>query len=290
MRKYLSDIKLDKNRIHVGLIGSGIQKSRSPAMHMREADAQGFLLNYQLFDLDRLNITVNALPELLDEIESAGFTGLNITHPCKQIVIDYLDELSNEASDLGAVNTVIFHDNGRKGYNTDWLGFYTSFSTGLPAVEINSLLQLGAGGAGSAVAYALAKKGVNELNIFDIDHPKAKQLTLRLADKFVDTDFNVLEKIDDLRTDIDGIINTTPVGMENYPGLPLPAGLLKPPRWVAEVIYFPLETALLKLARTSGCETLDGSGMAIYQAAEASRLFTGKVADINRMRQIFLKA
>ena len=87
MRKYCSDKIIGTDKIHVGLIGSGILESRSPSMHMSEAKAQGFHLDYDLFDLDQLGISVNELPQLLDELESVGYAGLNITHPCKQIII-----------------------------------------------------------------------------------------------------------------------------------------------------------------------------------------------------------
>jgi len=289
MNKILSKTILDKNSTHVGLIGSGIQESRSPKMHMSEAQAQGMLLDYHLFDLDELGLGVVNLPQLLDEIESAGFVGLNITHPCKQSVIEHLDNNSKEVNDLGAVNTVIFGEHGRTGHNTDWMGFYNSFNQEFSDVATNRVIQLGAGGAGSAVAYALARIGIKELNIFDIDATKSEQLARRLSEIFENTNVIVLDRIDDI-TNIDGIVNTTPVGMKSYPGVPLPDSLLDPTLWIAEVIYFPLETELLRNARALGCKTLDGSGMAIYQAAEAFRLFTGKLADSNRMRRVFISA
>jgi shikimate dehydrogenase len=287
MRRYLPELTANDHGIHVGLIGSGIQESRSPLMHMREARAQGFELDYHLFDIAQLDCDAGALPYLLDEIENAGFAGVNITHPCKQDVIKFLDRLSDDADDLGAVNTVIFGGDIRFGYNTDWLGFYRSFHRGLPGVPVNSLLQLGAGGAGSAVAYALVKTGVHQLNIFDVDLDKAERLADKLAAKSGKTVIKVLDEPGDKITGMDGIVNTTPVGMQAHPGLPLPAELLTPAHWVADVIYFPMETELLRIARQRGCRTLDGSGMAIHQAAGAFRLFTGKQADIDRLSRFF---
>ena len=287
MKNLLTDIAIDKNKTRVGLIGSGILESRSPSMHMSEAQAQGMYLDYHLFDLEEMGLSVDDLPQLLDEIENAGYVGLNITHPCKQRVIEHLDNNSKEVNDLGAVNTIIFGENGRTGHNTDWMGFYNNFIQEFSDVAINRVIQLGAGGAGSAVAYALARIGIKELNIFDIDATKSEQLARRLSRIFENTNIIILDQIDDI-TNIDGIINTTPVGMKSYPGVPLPDSLLVPSLWIAEVIYFPLETELLRKSRTLGCKTLDGGGMAIYQAAEAFRLFTGKLADTNRMRRIFL--
>jgi len=287
MHKYLPELKADNADIRVGLIGAGIQKSRSPFMHMQEAKAQALSLNYRLFDLEQLRCDQSALPYLLEEIQAAGYAGVNITHPCKQQVIEYLDTLSAEAGDLGAVNTVIFRDGKRAGHNTDWSGFYNSFSGGLPGAAIDNILQLGAGGAGSAVAYALARMGAGILSIFDTDADRAAGLADRLRDRFNDIDIRTLHNLDTVTADIDGLVNTTPVGMKNHPGLPLPASMLTPRFWVAEVIYFPLETELLSRARESACRILDGSGMAIHQAAEAFRLFTGKPADPDRLALLF---
>jgi len=287
MRKYLS-IQGDNNAdVKVGLIGSGIQESRSPLMHMREAEAQNFSLNYDLFDLDNFDDNPVDLEGLLDEIENAGYTGTNVTHPCKQAIIEFLDEVTIEALDLGAVNTILFKEGKRFGHNTDWQGFYASLNITLPDVAKKSVLQLGAGGAGSAVAYALAKTGVKTIYIYDLDEDKAKALINRLTNIFDDIIFINPENIKSVAKKCDGIINATPVGMKKYPGLPFPSEYLSPEHWLADVIYFPLETELLKVARNLDCKMLDGSGMAIHQACEAFKLFTGKQANVDRMAQTF---
>src|SRR5580704_12072270 len=154
----------------VGLIGSGIEASRTPAMHEREGAAQGVAYVYKIIDLDTLGLTAAALPELLTAARRFGFAGLNITHPCKQAVIPLLDDLSPDARALGAVNTVVFGRDGRAvGHNTDWSGFAESFRRGLADVRRNRVVQFGAGGAGAAVAHALLTLGVDELAIVDTD-------------------------------------------------------------------------------------------------------------------------
>jgi shikimate dehydrogenase len=234
-----------------------------------------------------LNGGNNILANLLDEIQAAGYSGVNITHPCKQTVIQYLDSLSDEAADVGAVNTVIFGEGKRTGHNTDWLGFYLSFKGSFANVPKDTVLQLGAGGAGSAVAYAMTKAGVKSLHIYDLEKEKARTVINRLHTNFPEVTFSIPDVCEDLMRNVDGIINTTPVGMKKYPGTPLPGDLLTPRHWVADVIYFPIETELLKMSRELGCRTMDGSGMAINQAAEAFRLFTGKGANIDRLAQTF---
>ena len=122
----------------LGLIGKGIQASKSPALHETEAAAQGFHCSYEFFDLDyaRDGRNGDVLPDLLREAEDRGFAGLNITYPCKQAIIPMLHELSDEARIVGAVNTVRFRDGRRVGYNTDAWGFAESFRRGLSGASL----------------------------------------------------------------------------------------------------------------------------------------------------------
>lgn len=270
-----------------GLIGSGIQASRTPAMHEREGAEQGLRLIYRLVDLDVLRLGVDALPELLTAAERMGFSGLNITYPCKQAVVPLLHELSPDARALGAVNTVVLRDGRRIGHNTDCSGFAESFRRGLPEVPRGRVVQLGAGGAGAAVAHALLTEGVGRLAVADTEAPRAMALAADLVVRF---GAGRAVAVEDLAAEVaqaDGLVNCTPVGMAKLPGTPLPAALLRPGLWVAEIVYFPLETALLRAARAIGCRTLDGGGMAVFQAVGAFRLFTGREPDAARMLRHF---
>ncbi len=272
----------------LGLIGSNIQASRTPAMHEREAAEFGLRAIYKLIDTAKLGLGVDALPNLLTAAERMGFTGLNITHPCKQAIIPHLHDLSPDARALGAVNTVLLRDGRRVGYNTDWFGFAESFRRGQPDVPLRRVVQLGAGGAGAAVAHAALTLGVSQLNIFDIDSERMASLADDLCARFgagravAGTDMGAAMAA------ADGLINATPIGMADHPGLPLPLPLLRSALWVAEIVYFPLETELLRTARAMGCRTLAGGGMAVFQAVEAFRLFTGITADADRMLRHFI--
>ena len=270
-----------------GLIGSGIQASLTPAMHEREGAEQGLRYVYKLVDLARLGLGAEALPELLAAAERLGFDGLNITHPCKQAVIPLLHDLSDDARALGAVNTVVLKDGRRVGHNTDWWGYAENFRRGLPDVRRDRVVQMGAGGAGAAVAHALLTLDVGRLAIFDTDAARAGQVASDLAARFGAGRAVAGGDLAAAVGEADGLVNTTPVGMTKYPGTPLPAGLLRPELWVSEIIYFPLETELLRRARELGCRTLDGGGMAVFQAVEAFRLFTGVTPDAERMLRHF---
>jgi shikimate dehydrogenase len=271
----------------VGLIGSAIQASLTPAMHEREADENGLRYIYRLIDIEKLGLGVKALPELLTAAERMGFAGVNVTHPCKQIVIPLLHELSEVARALGAVNTVVLSSGRRIGHNTDWWGFAESFRRGLPDVKRERVVQLGAGGAGAAVAHAMLTLGVAQLMIVDTDQARAEQVAASLSERFGNGRAAASHDLAAAVGEADGVINATPVGMAKYPGLPMPAALLRHELWIADIIYFPLETELLGCARMFGCRTFDGGGMAVFQAAEAFRLFTGVTPDTERMRRHF---
>ncbi|OYV34281.1 MAG: shikimate dehydrogenase [Rhodospirillales bacterium 20-64-7] len=270
-------------QIKLGLIGADIGPSRSPAMHEAEGRAQGLDVSYQLIDLTTRSVGVEGLPGLLAEAEAEGFAGVNVTHPCKQAVIPLLDELSEDARALGAVNTVLFQDGKRLGHNTDWYGFSEAFRRGMAGAPLSRVVQIGAGGAGSAVAYGALKLGVAQLSLVDVDQARAEALAAKLGGIFGASRVSAAARPDDVVPTADGLINTTPIGMEAYPGLPLSGALLRPNLWVAEVVYFPLDTALLQAARALGSRTVDGGGMAVFQAAEAFRLFTGVMPDVERM-------
>lgn len=275
------------NSVLVGLIGAGIQASRTPALHEHEGDAQGLRYLYRLIDLDALRLDSGALPDLLRSAEQMGFTGLNITFPCKQAILPLLDELSPEAAGIGAVNTVVLKEGKRVGHNTDCLGFAEGFRRGLPGVQRRQVVQMGAGGAGSAVAHALLAEGVERLTLFEVDAARGQALVDSLNQHFGPGRAALGSHLPSAMAEADGLVNTTPIGMAKLPGTPVPDELLRADLWVAEIVYFPLETELLRDARAIGCQTLDGSTMAVFQAVKAFELFSGRTADADRMMAHF---
>jgi len=271
------------NAVLAGLIGAGIQASRTPALHEHEGDAQGLRYLYRLIDLDQLHLDSNALPDLLLAAERMNYTGLNITFPCKQAIIPLLDELSPEARGIGAVNTVVLKDGKRIGHNTDCLGFAEGFRRGLKDAARERVVQMGAGGAGAAVAHALLSEGVRQLSVFDVDSERAESLAHNLNQHFGAGRAVSGRDLPSAMNLADGLVNTTPMGMAKLPGMPVPVELLRTDLWVAEIVYFPLETELLRNARALGCRTLDGGNMAVFQAVKAFELFSGMAADAQRM-------
>lgn len=163
-----------KNKMLLGLIGSGIARSMTPAMQEQEARAQGLRLHYQLIDLDAAGATVADLPALVNSLRIIGFDGFNVTYPCKQAILPLLDELSDEARAMGAVNTVV-HRNGRVvGHNTDGAGWAWGFRRALLHADLAQVVLLGGGGAGSAIADAALRLGVRHLTVVDVDGPRTQ--------------------------------------------------------------------------------------------------------------------
>lgn len=283
LRKLL-DVRA-KGAIHIGLLGRGIGASLSPLMHRKEGERQGLDYHYHLIDFDALSLQDADLGEVVDLLSKVGFRGLNVTHPFKQQIIGHLDDLAADAAEIGAVNTVLFDGATRRGENTDCWGFAESFRQGLPGVDRKRALQIGAGGAGAAVARALIEVGVEELMVFDTDAQRAQSLAQRMSGR----GHNVTALADPVPAlaVCDGIVNATPIGMEKYPGLPIDVDLLKPTQWVSDIIYFPRRTALIEHAAALGCPTLPGTGMAIFQAVKAFELFTDRAPSRDDMRLTF---
>jgi shikimate dehydrogenase len=278
-----SNASLAPRHLQVGLIGAGISRSLTPAMHMREGSHCGLDYHYDLIDIAALGLGVADLGTLIDKAEEQGFAGLNITHPCKQAAVALVDELSADAVTLQSINTVVFKNGRRYGHNTDWWGFAESFRRGLPGVSLERVVQLGAGGAGVAVAHAVAQMGAHSLEVFDLDPQRVAALISQLQQAHPHCRFTAGKDLGRSLAGVTGLVHATPTGMDAHPGLPLAAELVAPHFWVAEIVYFPIDTELVKLARARGCRVLDGGGMAVFQAARAFELFTGLRPDAERM-------
>jgi len=278
-------------RFLVGLIGANIQRSLSPMMQEDAFAAAGLHGYYHLMDLDLLPGRKAA--DLLAAAVAAGFRGLNVTYPAKEAVLPLLDEVSAEARQIGAVNTITIDVRGRTaGYNTDRIGFRRNFEEGLgrAAIEGQTAILVGAGGAGRAVAFALFDLGAKRLLIHDNDSPRRAALVAHLMIHVGADRCRAVEAVPPALAEAAGVVNATPVGMLGIPGLPFAPGAIEARHFVADIIYTPLETALIQAARAKGARVLTGGGMAVFQAAEGFRLWTGVAPDIARLKRVFAEA
>ena len=275
----------------VGLIGEGITASLTPPMHEREAQENGLQYLYRPVDLTVNGRSGTEVGDLLRYGRDLGFNAFNVTHPCKQLVMEHLDEVSDDAARLGAVNTVLVTESGFIGHNTDHSGFGRALATGLPGAALDKVVQLGAGGAGAAVAYALLKAGVGELTLVDLDPVRVQERAQALSALFpaAKVTAGAAADLPAAMAAADGFIQATPVGMHSHPGMPVDPVLLRPGLWVADVIYRPVRTKLIETAEALGCRVLDGGHMAVGQAVDAFELITGVRPDPARMRAHFLE-
>ena len=235
-----------------------------------------------------------ASPDLLGAARTAGFVGLNVTYPFKEAVPALLDAVSADARQIGAVNTVtIDRDGATTGYNTDRIGFRRSFEEkfGSDAVAGKTALLVGAGGAGRAVAFALCDLGVATLLVSDKNADQARGLVAALAARLRT---GPLPRRDRSRVGPGGGRRHGQCHAGRDDGLSRRCRsihrTIRPEHWVADVIYTPLETDLVKAARAKGARVMGGAGMCVHQAVEAFRLFTGLTPDVERMHAAFAQA
>ncbi|ACX72058.1 shikimate 5-dehydrogenase [Methanocaldococcus vulcanius M7] len=265
----------------VGLIGHPVEHSFSPIMHNTAFKDKKLNYVYVAFDV---------LPEHLGDAikgaKSLGIVGFNITIPHKIEVMKYLDEIDKDAKLIGAVNTVKI-DNGKAiGYNTDGIGARRALEEEIGEVKGKNIVVYGAGGAGRAVAFELAKN--NRIIIANRTIEKAKNLAKEIAEK-LNKKFGEEVKFSDLNvdlSDVDIVINATPIGM--YPNVDVEpivkADKLREDMVVMDLVYNPLETVLLKEAKKANAKAINGLGMLIHQGAVAFKIWTGVEPNVEVMR------
>ena len=272
-----------------GLIGQGVGPSLTPELHEREAQRQGLRYVYKVVEQPAGPLDTRRLARLLASAIELGFDGLNVTHPVKQAMVPLVDDIDSAVEAIGALNTVLIRGGRTTGHNTDVTGFLKAFELGLPDVDRERVLLLGAGGAGTAVAHALVQLGVQRLLVVEPDQERAEALQRSLGALPIKVELAPVSRsgLDDALATSSGVVNATPMGMAAHPGSPVPDGLLRPDLWLADIVYRPLETPLLSAARAAGCTVLNGAGMAVHQAADAFELITGRPADRMAMTRDF---
>ena len=256
--------------IQLGLIGYPLGHSLSPKIHGAALKACGLNGNYSLFPIDPDDKP--GLKDLLGRIRSGEITGLNVTIPHKQNVIEFMDELTPTAQAIGAVNTIYMRENKLIGENTDTSGFLTDLKRVWNSSIINhSALILGAGGSARAVVYALLNDGWN-ITLAARRIEQAQQL----SQSFGKYDLR-LSNFDFQPSTFDLIVNTTPLGMTpNIETSPLPKdAILSKHTFIYDLVYNPRETKLVRDARAQGLSATIGLGMLIEQAALAFKKWTG---------------
>lgn len=253
------------------LFGNPVSHSLSPLMHTAALKEMGLCGHY-------VPLCVRNLPGAVQGLRAMDIRGASVTLPFKSDIMEYLDDLDDEALRIGAVNTIV-NDNGRlTGHNTDWRGLVLSLTEHFE-MEGKTVMILGAGGTARAALYGVIRKGAHPV-IVNRTEGKGRELARDWGCPYAS-----IKNMGKIKADV--LINTTPVGM--FPHIdetPPEGGALNRFAWVVDVIYNPLKTSLLRAAEQSGCRTLSGLDMFVYQGAEQIRIWTGKEPPLALMRQV----
>jgi shikimate dehydrogenase len=260
-----------KTRI-VGIFGSPIEHTLSPAMHNAAFAKMGLDMFYLAF-----HVSAQDLSDALQSIKALKMAGVNITVPHKENVIPLLDRVDEEAAFIGAVNTVVLSEGTLTGYNTDGRGFMSSLSEGGISVDGKNVCIIGAGGAARAISYYVSDRA-SRLSLFDINMAKAEKLVHDLSTIRSNVFY---QTIDDMKNP-DVVINATPLGMRQEDPLPVKPEFITPDMTVCDLVY--KNTKLLQVAADKGAKTLDGSGMLLWQGVLAFELWTGVKPPVDVMR------
>jgi len=277
-------------RALLGLVGARIGRSISPAMHEAAGRALGIDVRYHLIDAHVIGFGAESIPRLLDGVRLAGFTGVNVTFPFKEVAVRCLDGLEGVARTVEAVNTIVVRDGRLIGHNTDYSGFTGGWRRSLGDRRPGTVAVIGAGGVGRAICHALAALGADELRITDTEPARAETLGDALRVHHPALRVSVAPDAGSACDGATGIVNATPVGMHAFPGMAVAAQWLARIEWAMDAVYTPLETEFVATARRAGAAVMTGQELAIGQAGDAFELFFGRPAPWNVMHETFLAA
>lgn len=257
-------------RVLLGLIGFPIAHSATPTTQEAAARAAGIEAHYHLIEASGAGH--DDLAAMLDGIRRLGFSGINVTYPYKEAVVPLLDGLSEQAAAMGAVNTIVVDDGRLIGHNTDASGFATAYRRLGRQDGDKPVAIIGTGGVGKAIAFALAGCGVTRLRLCDVDRSRAEALAGLLGTR---ASVEIAASAEEAAEGAAGIVNGTPIGMLPDRGIPIEPSAIQASQWVADAVYHPLWTPLLKAAQKAGATVMTGRELSIHQAVDAFRLFTG---------------
>lgn len=270
-----------KETIRLGLVGDNIALSKSPRLHRLAGRQNERNVTFDLLVPAAENM---AFPDLFDSLPGRGYRGVSITYPYKEdaarrVVIN--DPLVRA---IGAVNTVVFDEDGPHGFNTDYTGFIAAYRQARPSAGPGDVLMIGAGGVGRAIAFGLANLGMTHLRLADRDPSKAEALAAALRQACPELKVTTGSDADDLASGMTGIVNCSPVGMVGHAGTPLHRQRMKGAEWAFDAVYTPVDTQFLAEAAAEGLLAISGDKLFFAQGVNAWRIFTGLPLDEEKLR------
>lgn len=272
--------------IRLGLVGDNITRSQSPRLHRLAGRMCGLDVDYAPLIPSDLGLNFTDVFELC---RTSRYRGINVTYPYKERVVARLRIDDPLVKALGACNTVIFEEDGPRGFNTDSSGFVSGFSNAFGNVSPGRVAMAGAGGVGKAIAFALGRLGATQLAVVDPDRAKSKALANSLTRHFPNLSVLRPDTLSEAVEGADGLINSTPIGMVGHLGNVFGEVKIEHCRWAFDAVYTPVETQFLKAAQKAGIEILSGYELFFYQGVHAFHLFTGQDVDEDTLRAALLE-
>jgi shikimate dehydrogenase len=256
-----------------GLLGHSIGHSMAPMLHETLGQLTGRNVRYPLHDH-----TITEVPDIggfLASLAARGVTGINVTHPFKELVAPFVSIDDPIVRALGAINTVRFEAGAIKGFNTDYTGMAQAYRERFSDQPPGAVALLGAGGFGKAAIFAMADVGATVIHLYDPDANRAKSLA-DAVHAVTTSSVTLFDTAEAAVAGVQGVLNGSPIGMYLYPGNPVDPQALRGVRWVFDAVYAPLETEFLNSAAALGAITMSGSELFFWQGIHAFEIFTGE--------------
>ena len=270
--------------VRLGLIGDNIADSQAPRLHGLAGRILGIPVRYDLLVPAELGL---GFDELFERCTDGRYRGLNITHPYKERVAALVEIENPLVRAMGAVNMVRVERDRRLGFNTDHSGFMAAWRAKFGAAAPGTVCQLGAGGAGRAIGFALAALGAESIRVVDVDSRRADDLATSLRRAFPSLEASACApgELAAAAAGAQGIVNCTPVGMTGHKGTPIPDRLMHGAVWSFDAVYTPVDTRFLAAASAAGLETISGFELFFHQGADGLEIYFGEGVDRALLRR-----
>ena len=268
--------------VRLGLIGDNIAASQAPRLHRLAGQLRGSSVRYDLLVPAETGFGFDAL---FDRCARGGYRGVNVTHPYKERAVARVEIADPLVRAMGAVNLVRFDPDRPRGFNTDHTGFLAAWRARFGAETPGVVCQVGAGGAGRAIGFALADLGAEVIRIVDVDRGRAQALVESLRTAYPALNAVELASLDEAAAGARGFVNCTPVGMVGHEGSPIPRRLIPGATWAFDAVYTPIDTQFLSDAAAASLETLTGFELFFHQGADGFEIFFGGSVDRVRLRK-----
>ena len=269
-------------QVRLGLIGDNIAASHAPRLHVLAGTLHGIEVRYDLLVPDDLGLGFDAL---FERCADGSYHGINVTHPYKERAAARVVVENPLLRAMGAVNLVRFDPGRTRGFNTDHSGFVAAYRAKFGLESPGIVCQVGAGGAGRAIGFALAGLGADAIRVVDVDGDRARTLAGALRSACPGLEATAVERLEEAAAGARGLVNCSPVGMVGHDGTPIPREHMRGAAWAFDAVYTPLDTRFLADAAAAGLDVLGGYELFFHQGADGAEIFLGRSVDRARLRK-----